>query len=44
MNFKIVSDSSSNIFTWDKVPYASVPLKILSTEKEYVDNLLPRHG
>lgn len=38
MNFKIVSDSSSNIFTWDKVPYASVPLKILSTEKEYVDN------
>lgn len=38
MNFKIVSDSSSNIFTWDKVPYAAVPLKILSTQKEYVDN------
>ncbi|MBQ7876135.1 MAG: DegV family protein [Clostridia bacterium] len=38
MTYKIVSDSSSNIFTWDKIPYATVPLKILSSEKEYVDN------
>ncbi|MBQ8540186.1 MAG: DegV family protein [Clostridia bacterium] len=38
MKYKIVSDSSSNIFTWDAIPYATVPIKILSTKKEYVDN------
>ncbi len=39
MTYKIVSDSSSNIFTWDNIPYATVPLKIMSSEKEYVDNI-----
>ena len=37
MTFKIVSDSSSDIFALDKVDYASVPLKIITDEKEYVD-------
>ncbi len=38
MNYKIVSDSSSNLIVWDKINFSSVPLKVLSTEKEYVDN------
>ena len=38
MNFKIVSDSSSNIFRIPTVPYATVPLKIITKEKEYVDD------
>ncbi|MBQ4066841.1 MAG: DegV family protein [Clostridia bacterium] len=38
MNYKIVSDSSSDIFAMEGVPYASVPLKIITDEKEYVDN------
>ena len=37
MKYKIVSDSSSNIFTLSGVEYQSVPLKIISKEKEYVD-------
>ena len=38
MNFKIVSDSSSNILTFADVPYETVPLKIITSQKEYVDN------
>ncbi len=38
MTYKIVSDSSSNLLLWDKVSYETVPLKIISSEKEYVDN------
>ena len=38
MKYKIVSDSSSNILSFSKVPYATVPLKIITSEKEYVDN------
>lgn len=38
MKFKIVSDSSSNILSWDKIDYAITPLKIISSEKEYIDN------
>ncbi len=38
MRFKIVSDSSSNVFELLEVSYASVPLKITTAEKEYVDN------
>lgn len=38
MTFKIVSDSSSNLLLWDKINYAITPLKIISSEKEYVDN------
>ncbi len=37
MNYKIVTDSSSNIFELSGVDYACVPLKIRAGEKEYVD-------
>lgn len=39
MNMKIVADSSANLLTFEGVPYASVPLKIVTDEKEYVDDL-----
>ena len=38
MNFKIVTDSSADILTLSDVPYESVPLKIITDEKEYVDD------
>ncbi|MBE6603574.1 MAG: DegV family EDD domain-containing protein [Ruminococcaceae bacterium] len=38
MNFKIVSDSSSNILSFAGVPYTAVPLKIITNEREYVDD------
>ena len=38
MNFKIVSDSSSNILEWSQKDYCTVPLKIILGEDEYVDN------
>lgn len=38
MKFKIVSDSSSNMRELDGIPFASVPLKIITEEKEYVDD------
>lgn len=38
MNYKIVSDSSSNVFSLPGVDYASVPLKIITSAAEYVDN------
>ena len=38
MKFKIVSDSSSNVFTFSGVPYETVPLKIITAEREYIDN------
>ena len=38
MNFKIVADSSSDLLTLSGVPYESVPLKIITKEKEYVDD------
>ena len=38
MNFKIVSDSSADIKELSGIPFESVPLKIITTEKEYVDN------
>lgn len=38
MKFKIVADSSSNLLSMEGVPYASVPLKIVTDEKEYVDD------
>lgn len=37
MSTKIVSDSSSNIFTLPDIAYANVPLKIISGSKEYID-------
>ena len=38
MNFKIVADSSSDLLTLSGVPYESVPLKIITKEKEYTDD------
>lgn len=38
MKFKIVSDSSSNMRELEGVPFASVPLKVITEEKEYVDD------
>lgn len=38
MNYKIVSDSSSNLLSFEGVNFASVPLKIVTSEKEYVDD------
>ena len=38
MNFKIVMDSSSNIFSMDSVSFSSVPLKIITDQKEFVDD------
>lgn len=35
---KIVADSSSDMLTFDGVDFASVPLKIITTEREYVDD------
>ena len=37
MNIKIVCDSSSNIFSMEGLNYASVPMKIIAGEKEFVD-------
>ncbi len=37
MTRRIVSDSSSNILTLEGVDFRSVPLKIITEEKEYVD-------
>ena len=37
MSFKIVSDSSSNIFNFAQVDYATVPLKIITEQGEYAD-------
>ena len=38
MNFIIVSDSSSDILFLDDVSFSSVPLKVMTDDKEYVDN------
>ena len=37
MNYKIVADSSSNVFELPGADYAHVPLKIINQGKEYVD-------
>ena len=38
MKIKIVSDSSSNVRSLEGVPYATVPLKVITADQEYVDN------
>ncbi|MBO7252962.1 MAG: DegV family protein [Oscillospiraceae bacterium] len=38
MNYKVVSDSSSNVLSMNTVHFASVPMKVRA-EKEYVDDL-----
>lgn len=37
MIFRIVSDSSSDLYNLSDVEYVSVPLKIITDEKEYID-------
>lgn len=37
MRYKIIADSSSNLYEFPGISYTSVPLKIISSEKEYVD-------
>ncbi len=36
--FKIVADSSADLLTWQALPFASAPLKIITAEHEYVDD------
>ena len=38
MRYQIVSDSSSNIFRVEGVPYTTVPMKIIAGTKEYIDD------
>jgi len=38
MKYKIISDSSSDLFELQNIPYSCVPLKIITDQKEYVDN------
>ena len=38
MQYKIVADSSSNVRSLEGVNFANVPLKIITKEKEYVDD------
>ena len=37
MRYKIISDSSSDLFALDSVAFSSVPLKVITDEKEYID-------
>lgn len=37
-NMKIVADSSADVLSIGAFPYASAPLKIITSEKEYVDD------
>ena len=37
MRYKIVSDSSSNLFMLDGADYTTVPMKVIAGEKEYID-------
>ncbi len=38
MNLRIIADSSSNLFEFDGLDFNSVPLKIISDSKEYIDS------
>ena len=38
MKFKIVADSSANVFQLEGVNYCTVPMKIVAGDKEFVDN------
>ncbi len=38
LNIKIVSDSSGDLYTLDGADFAVAPLKIVTSEKEYVDD------
>ncbi len=38
MKFKIVADSSADLTSFSGIPFASAPLKIVTSQKEYVDD------
>lgn len=38
MNVKIITDSASDMLALDGVPFASVPLRIVTDQKEYIDH------
>ncbi len=38
MNYKIIADTSSNLYKIDGVNFAYAPMKIITSEKEYVDD------
>ena len=38
MNFKIVTDSSADLRELSDIPFESIPLKIITDEREYVDS------
>ena len=38
MNYKLVMDSSANVYSFDGIDFASAPLKILAGDREFVDN------
>ena len=38
MTYRIVSDSSSNILDFPGIDFKSVPLKIITSKNEYVDD------
>lgn len=38
MKFKIVADSTADVLSLDTISFSSAPLKIITSEKEYVDN------
>ena len=37
MKYKLVADSSANVFAMESVDYSSVPMKIITAQAEYVD-------
>lgn len=37
MKYKIVADTTANLFTLQDIPFAYAPLKIITSEKEYID-------
>jgi len=39
MTYKIVSDSSCNLFSLKQVAFENVPMKILTDKKEYIDDI-----
>ena len=38
LKYKIVTDSSSDMLNFNNIPFAVTPLKIMTEQKEYVDN------
>ncbi len=38
MNYRIITDSSSDMLSLESVDFTSVPLKIITSEKEYIDD------